>query len=510
MATAAAAKAPAKKAPAKSKPATSKKQTGATKARDYHVPRGAVYDAAKGDRAVAFFEKYLRHMKGRWAGQAFALEPWQADEIVRPLFGTVDGKTGLRWYREGLIGLPRKNGKSELAAGIALYMLVADGEYSAEVYSLAGDRKQASLVYKTAGDMVKASLFRQAVKVYRSVMEVPENGSTYRALSADADLQHGLNPHCAIIDEYHVHRDAEQYEAMRTGTAARLQPLTLVITTAGDRKEGACWDLYERGRSGSDPRMFFYWRGVKAGTDIRDLKAFKQANPASWVTLDFLRDQVASLPEPVFRRLHGNEWYEGGDQQWVPREAWEACIGDITFTADGPVVIGVDAASKRDTTAVCAVQRQPDGKLRSRTWLFAADEHSGFLDYGEVENLVRELASTYNVRRVAFDPFQFVRSAQILDNEGLPVETFPQNDTRMVPASQVLYDAIMQGTLVHDGSPELTEQVMAAGVAETVRGWRLSKRKAHRAIDATIALAIACQLAEWDAQLGDGPRVFII
>lgn len=495
----------AKKTPAKPR---------ATKTRNYspeNLPKGAAYDPARGDRAVAFFEKYLRHMKGRWAGQAFILEDWQRDEIIRPLFGTIDPKTGLRWYREALIGLPRKNGKSELAAGIALYMLVADGEYGAEVYSLAGDKKQASLVYKTAGDMVRASPFRSAVKVYRTVMEVGETGSLYRALSADADLQHGLNPHCGIIDEYHVHRNAEQYEAMRTGTAAREQPLIVTITTAGAERRGPAWELYERGRGGEDSRMFFVWYGVEAGVDIKNVKAFKKANPASWVTEDFLKDQMPpTLPEAVFRRLHGNEWYEGAELEWVPRDAWDACYGVPDLDPGAPVVIGVDAASRRDTTAVTACQRKPDGKMHVRTWLFEVDEGIGYLDYSIVENLIRELASTYDVRRVAFDPFQFVRSAQILDAEGLPVETFPQNDTRMVPASQVLYDAIMHGQLVHDGDPRVTDQVMAAAIYETARGWRLHKKKSGRAIDATISLAIACQLAEWEAQLGDGPRVFVI
>lgn len=515
MSTAASPKTPpAKKVAAKKTPvkkAAPKKNT-ATKARDYSakLPKGAIYDKAKGDRVVRFFEQYLRHMKGRWAGKPFILEEWQKD-IVQPLFGTVDAKTGLRWYVEALVGLPRKNGKSELAAGIALYMLVADGEYGAEVYSLAGDKKQASLVYKTAGDMVKASPFRSAVRVFRTVMEVGETGSLYRVLAADADLQHGLNPSAAIIDEYHIHRNSEQYEAMRTATAAREEPLIVTITTAGAERRGPCWDLYERGRKSDDPRLFFYWSGVPNGTDINDVKAFKRANPASWITEDFLRKQMPpSLPEPVYRRLHGNEWYEGSDVEWIPRESWEACVGDTKFEDNLPVVVGVDAASKRDTTAVCAIQRQPDGKLRARTWLFEVDEHVGYLDYGIVENLIREIASSYDVRRVAFDPFQFVRSAQILDNEGLSVETFPQNDARMVPASQVLYDAIMHGQLVHDGDPRVTDQVMAAGVMETARGWRLHKRKSTRSIDATIALAIAAQLAEWELQLGDGPRVFVI
>lgn len=501
-------KAPAKKAAAKKAPP--KKAVAPSLPQGFTLPKGSKFDEVKGERAVRFIESYLKHMKGRWAGQPFILEPWQRG-IIRAIFGTVELKTGLRWYREALIGLPRKCGKSELAAAVALYLLIADGEYGAEVYSLAGDKKQARLVYKTAGDMVKASAFRSAVRVYRSEMEVGETGGIYRALSAEADLQHGLNPHGAIIDEYHVHRDAEQYEAMRTGTAARLQPLILTITTAGAERKGAAWDLYERGRKGESPRMFFVWYGVESGTDINDIKAFKKANPATWVTEKFLKEQAPpTLPEPVFRRLHGNEWYEGHDVEWVPRDSWNACQGMPLLDPLRPIVIGVDAASKRDTTAVTAMQKQDDGKLHARTWLFEVDEAVGYLDYGIVEDHIRELAASYDVRRVAFDPFQFVRSAQILDSEGLPVETFPQNDTRMVPASQLLYDAIMHGQLVHDGDPRVTDQVMAAGVYETARGWRLHKKKSGRSIDATVSLAIACQLVEWEQQLGDGPRVFII
>lgn len=477
---------------------------------DLVLPVGADYDPARADRVVRFCSRYLKHMKGRWAGQAFDLEPWQEHDIIRPLFGTIDPATGRRWYREALIGVSRKNGKSELAAAIALYLLIADGEYGAEVYSLAGDRKQASLVYKTAADMAKGSPFRSAVRVYRSVMEVPETGAIYRALSADADLQHGLNPHGAIIDEYHVHRDAEQYEAMRTGTAARLQSLIVTITTAGAEKRGPLWDLYERAASGGDPRLFLYWKSVAPGTPLDDLDAFKEANPASWVTREFLADQRTSLPEPVFRRLHGNEWYEAGGTLWVPREAWDACSGEVQMDPERPTVIAVDAASKRDTTAVALVQRDDDGTFQTRVWIMQADPDVGYLDYEQVEQLIRDLAATYDVRRIGFDPYQMVPVAQRLDAEGLPVELFPQSHVRMVPASGLLYDAVMEKRLVHDGDPIVSEQVLAAGVREVPQGWRLDKRVRSRSIDAAIALAMAVQLAEWESSQSAAPRVIVL
>jgi phage terminase large subunit-like protein len=474
------------------------------------LPPGAEYDEARADRVVRFCARYLKHMKGRWAGQPFVLEPWQEHDIIRPLFGTIDPATGRRWYREALIGVSRKNGKSELAAAIALYLLIADDEFGAEVYSLAGDRKQASLVYKTAADMAKGSPFRSAVRVYRSVMEVPETSGIYRALSADADLQHGLNPHGAIIDEYHVHRDAEQYEAMRTGTAARLQSLIVTITTAGAEKRGPLWSLYERATSGQDPRLFLYWKAVKPGTSLDDLDAFKEANPASWVTREFLADQRASLPEPVFRRLHGNEWYEAGGTLWVPSAAWHACAGDVLIEPEKPAVIAVDAASKRDTTAVALVQRAEDNRFHTRVWLMRADDEVGYLDYEQVEALIRDLAATYDIRRIGFDPYQMVPVAQRLDAEGLPVELFPQSHVRMVPASGLLYDAIMEQRLVHDGDPEITEQVLSAGVREVPQGWRLDKRVRSRSIDAAIALAMGVQLAEWETSQSAAPRVLVI
>jgi phage terminase large subunit-like protein len=329
-------------------------------------------------------------------------------------------------------------------------------------------------------------------------------------MSADADLQHGLNPSCAIIDEYHVHRNAEQYEAMRTGMAARENPLTVTISTAGARREGALWNLYERAQAKDDPRLFSYWRGAPDGADIEDRKVWRAANPASWVSMDFLEDQYRSLPLPVFARLHLNSWYEGGDEGWVSRDQLIACHGTPTFTDDRPTVVAVDAASRRDTTAVIAVQIDDEGRYQRLCWHFQADEQMGYLDYGAVEALIRELSSTYMVTRVAFDPFQMVRSAQMLLSEGVPVEMFPQNDTRMVPASQLAYELIVESQLVMDACPICEAQIAGAGVVETVRGWRLHKLRSKGPIDAAIALVMALQLAEWEKDLAQGPRVIVV
>lgn len=475
----------------------------------------ATIDQARVDRVVKFGERYLRHMKGRWAGQPFKLEPWQRDEIIAPLFGTVDGK-GNRFYREAALFLPRKNGKSTITSLIALYCLLADEDdkYGAEVYSVAGSKAQAGIVFKSAADMVRSSpALRAACKVYRSVIEVPETGSIYRVLSSDwtGGLLQGLNVSCAIVDELaNSHRTADVLEAMKTATAARKSPLIVSITTSGPEKDGVGWDTYQRVKAKTDPRLFGYIREAPADCAVDDREAWRQANPASWVTQDFLEDQMRSLPEPVFRRLHLNQWIDlETAKSAIPPDSWHACAGTPIFDPDLPTVIGVDAASRRDTTAVALVQRDLEGRHHVRTWHFTAERQMGYLDYGAVEDLIRELCAAFPVTRIAFDPFQMVRTQQILAAEGIPAETFPQSDQRMVPACAMVYDAIMEGRLVHGSDPILTEQVLNAAIRETARGWRFEKRSSSGPIDGLVALTIGVQLAEWEANLGGGPQVFV-
>lgn len=467
--------------------------------------------AAPALRVERFFARHLRHMKARWAGEPFLLEKWQREEIIRPIFGTLDRK-GLRKYREALIGLPRKNGKSEIAAGIMLYGLFADGEFGSECYSLAGSRDQARLVFKVARDMVEASpLLRASSRIYKNAIEVPETNSVYRVLSADAGLQHGLNPHMAVVDEYHVHRNPDQYEAMVTGTAARLQPLILTITTAGFDRTTPAYALYERGRaSRRDPRFYFRWWEVPENAKLLDTRAWRRANPASWVTIPFLRDQYKRLPEPVFRQLHLNQWVDV-NERWLDLDVWAANDADPHIDPDRPVYIGVDSAPKHDTTAVVMVQRQDDGTYDVRTWVFRADRIMGYTDFVLIEDLLRQLCSTFVVERIVVDPYAMIRSMMMLAAEGLPIEDFPQSDARMVPASQNLYDLITEHRLRHGKDPELTDAVTNAGVMLTARGWRLHKLKSTRPIDAATALAQACYIAEQDAgTYSDGPNVIIV
>lgn len=466
--------------------------------------------AAGGERVARFFGRHLRHLKGRWAGEPFLLERWQQAEIVDPLFGTFD-KAGLRRYREALIGLPRKNGKSEIASGLALYLLVADGEFGAEVYSLAGSRAQARIVFGNARDMVLASpMLRAMCRVYRDAIEVGETASVYRVLSADSRLAHGYNPHAAIVDELHVHPNADLYQAMTTGTGARRQPLILSITTAGHQRATIAHQLYEKGRTAKDPRFFFRWWEAPAGCRLDDTKAWRKANPASWITIDFLRGQMRApgMHESVFRRLHLNQWV-GSERLWIPQDVWDANGGRPTLAPGDTVWVGVDAAPKRDTTAVVVDRRDADGvhHIVARVW--EADRQMGYLDFAEVEDFLRGLCFDYDVKRILVDPYVMMRSMVLLRDEGLPVEEFPQGDARMVPASQTLYDLALEGRLRHGNDLDMRRQAGNAAVRQTSRGWRLHKLKSSGTIDSIVALAMVAHTAEQDSSTGGAPSVWV-
>lgn len=457
-------------------------------------------------RVDRFFKMYLRHWEGEFAGSPFAFEPWER-ELVEPLFDTVD-RRGFRQYREALIGVPRGNGKSPLAAGLALYGLFADNEPGAQIFSLAASKPQAKIVFDTARTMVRASPTLDAMAdVYKDAIEVRETGSVYRVLSADDRLAHGYNPHLVTIDEVHVHRSRDLYIAMQSALHKRRQPLMIGITTAGFDRKSLCYELYERGIAGDDPRFFFRWWGAADGCKINDTKQWRRANPSPRITISRLRDQLRSMPASEFRRLHLNQWTTQEDT-WIDMELWDACAGAPAIPTDVPVYIAVDAAPKKDTTAVVVVHRDQEGVHHWRTYIFKADRRMGYLDFLEVEQLLRELCGTYDVRRILFDPFTMMRSMIELMNEGLPVEEYPQNDARMVPASQTLYDLVLERRLRHGGDPEVRSQAAAAAAYATSRGWRLHKLKSSKQIDSIVAGAMASHIAEQEANLSGESAVF--
>ena len=210
------------------------------------MAKGSHYDKASADYAVGFIE-CLCHTKGTWARKPFELIDWQ-EQIIRDIFGTLK-PNGYRQFNTAYIEIPKKQGKSELAAAVALLLTCGDGEERAEVYGCAADRQQASIVFNVAADMVRmCPALAKRVKILDSqkrLIYLP-TGSIYQVLSADVGNKHGFNTHGVVFDELHTQPNRKLFDVMTKGSGdARMQPLYFLITTAGNDTKSICYGKYK-------------------------------------------------------------------------------------------------------------------------------------------------------------------------------------------------------------------------------------------------------------------------
>ena len=326
------------------------------------------FDDEAASLAVDFFPEFLRHHKGEFGpspehplGQPFQLLTFQDLLIVRPLFGWKRVADGLRRFRKVFFAVPKGNGKSPLGAGLGLLLTFSDGENGAEVYCAAADREQAAIVFDTARIMVEASpdLAEQA-SVWRRAIEVPATHSYYRVLSADVRSKHGPNIHALIFDEFHAQATRELFEVLHRGTVKRRQPVTLMITTAGDDDETICaeeWDYARNVMSGSyvdDTYLpVIFEAGKKDRWDAEE--TWRKVNPGYGITVkaDAIRaEAVAARQEPRklndFLRYHLNRWVNQA-VAWIPIDQWDACDAPLPENlAKLQPQAGLDMAQKND------------------------------------------------------------------------------------------------------------------------------------------------------------------
>lgn len=459
---------------------------------------------ARAERVRRFGELHVRHMKDRWAGKPFVLEPFQWEHMILPVYGTLD-RAGRRKVKRALFMIPRWNGKSEIAALLHLYHMFAEPTYGGEQYAFATTKQQAAIIFDTAKRMINADpLLRSATKVYRTVIEVQETGCIFRALPFDADTSQGFHASFATGDEVHVMRNLDMVDSMVTGMVGREEGLFIAITTAGARPGGTLDRLIELWSD--DPAAYIYRQGAKPGDDPSDPAVWRAANPASWLTLPMLEAQYRALPLPTFMRLHLNLTPTTGDNaRAFNAKAWQLGADLPVIDPEAPCIVGVDAAPRRDKTAVVLDQRDAAGVHHVKAWGFEADPEAGLLDFDELKHLLRALHADYNVTRIVVDPAHLFAIMDELNREGLPVEDFPQTAGRMIPASMNLYDLVQLGRIRHGGDPFLTQHMLNAGVKEIPpSGWRLTKVGASENIDAAVALAMAAHIAEAEWALG-GP-----
>lgn len=331
------------------------------------------FDAAAADRACEFFPRFLVHSKGEWAGRPFELEKWQKEKIVRPIFGWKRVADGLRRYRVVYIEVPKKNGKTTLAAGLALLLLFCDDEPGAEIYSLAKDRAQAALVFDPASTMCRASPQLAArSEIYRREIFVPATGSYYRVLSADVPNKEGLNPHGILFDELHVQEDRELWDTVSSAQGARRQPLTVAITTAGFARKSFCGEMHDKalaildGRVQDDGFLPVVY-AIRKGEDWEDRKVWARVNPNLGVSVkrEFLEQKYHEAKESpafqnTFRRYYVNDWVHQVIR-WIVMKKWDACAGAIDYHAlaeslkGKPCYAALDLSTVTDLSALLLV-----------------------------------------------------------------------------------------------------------------------------------------------------------
>jgi len=458
--------------------------------------RGIKFSRNKAVRALNFFPVFCCHIKGELKGQPIVLEPWQAFIVVQTFGFFKKNKKGkwVRRFRWIYIEVARKNGKSTLISGIALYMLAFDGEGGAEVWCAAVDKDQAKIVWDAAAAMIELSpALREILKITRSknLVELPSNYSKFQPLSRDTKKMDGLNVHCGILDEVHAHPTREVFDLVKDGMSSRLQPLLAMITTAGVNKQGICYEqrkyvadvLSDESDTENDAYLGVVF-ALDEDDDPYDEEAWPKANPCLGVSkdLDALEQnaelaKVSGAARINFLIKDLNRWVDGGIR-WIEIAKWRACQGDFPPEVyDLPCWLGVDLSIKGDVTALVKLFRgdgvwyvETEFYYPKESLAFLPDEHKplfkkwadeghlnimpGYMiDLDKIEERIVELYSSLNIIEVCVDPWKAhqlnFRLAQ-QDIDALEVGQTVKNFTEVIETIDGFIDSKL---IVHDGNP---------------------------------------------------------
>lgn len=502
---------------------------------------GAVFDPDRVDRVIKAFS-LLRHTQGQWAGQPLRPDPWQVAYILAPVFGWVrwddDADAYVRIVRELYVDVPRKNGKSTLAGGLAIYMTCADGEGGAQVITAATTKEQAGFVFEPVKKLAEAApALKRHVKPLKGIILHPKSGSYFKPISSVAGAQHGANIHCAIIDELHEHKTPELVETIETGTGSRRQPLVAIITTADSGKRESVYDRKRQrieklarrvfqapsvygvvwaAEREDDPHVEETWRKANPGYGVSPTRAYLQAKS------DEAKQSPADLAK--FLRLHlGRRTKQ--ETKFLTLESWNRNAGmvDEVKLAGREAYGGLDLASTSDLSALC--------------WLFPDDDRGGFdaiwrlwtpednvealdqrtagaasvwvrqgllvatpgnvADYDYIRLQIDRDMDAFDVRSIGFDPWNATPLTNKLVEDGAPMVKVRQGFITMSPPLKELQRLLLKGTpdkplFRHGGNDAVTWMVDNLSVAMDPAGnVKPDKARSAEKIDAVSAAVTA-------------------
>ena len=491
------------------------------------------YDKAKADRAVKFIEN-LCHTKGKWAGKRFWLLPWQ-EQLIRDIFGIVK-PDGYRQFRTAFVEICKKVGKSELAAAVALYLLYADNEPSAEVYGAAADRQQASIVFDVARQMVEMSpaLLKRS-KLMTATKRIVNYGNSgyYQVLSAEVGGKHGFSVSGLVFDEIHTQPNRQLYDVLTKGSSdARQNPLHFIITTAGTDRHSIAYELHTKavdileGRR-VDPTFYPVVYGLKDDEDWEDEANWYKVNPSLGYTVDIerLRDAYREAKqnpadEVTFKWLRLNMWVSS-TVAWIPDAIFMKGNEEIDLAAlEGRDCYGgLDLSSTGDITALVLMfpPRDEDEKyillpffwvpeetipqrVKAASVPYDTWERQGYLlstegnviHYDFIEKFINDLAEKYHICEIAVDRWNATQMIQNLEGDGFTMVPFGQGFASMSGPTKDFYRLLMEGQIIHGGYPVL--RWMAGNVVvdtDPAGNIKVTKAKSKEKIDGIVAAIMA-------------------
>ena len=511
------------------RPSKSRKKTRASSLPDYWFDRQAA------NRACEFFDRYIVHIKGEMAGRPFHLERWQR-RIVRRLFGWKRRSNGFRRYRTVFVEVPRGNGKSTLAAGVALYLLFSDGEPGAEVYSAAADRDQAAIVFEEQGKkMVEASpALRKRCDIFKRSIVVPPTNSSFKVLSSDVPTKHGFNVHGCIFDELHAQPNRYLFDVLKTGMGKRRQPVMFIITTAGEAGPSIWAEQHEYAEkilAGSirDDTWLPVIYAANREDDWTSEKVWKRVNPNYGISVnpDFVRQECREAQEKpayenTFKRLQLNI---RTDQvvKWMSLHTWDACAGpvDPEELAGQVCFAGMDLANNDDLASFVLVF-PPDGderpvfsvlpffwvpedniakrvrrdRVHYDVWVkqgFLNATPGNIIDYDAIRLRIKELGQLFSIQEIAFDPWNATQIAnQLGEQDGFQMVQFRQGFQSMSAPTKELERLVLGKLIAHAGHPvlrwNLGNMVVKVDPAKNIKP---DKGKAREKIDGIVATIMA-------------------
>lgn len=496
--------------------------------------RGLYFDPTAAQHVIDFFG-FLRHSKGEWAGRVVELEPWQ-QAILWILFGWYR-KDGTRRFRACHLDVARKNGKSTVAAGVGLYLMVADGEPGAEVYSAATKREQARITHSEAQRMVKASpTLRKRIVSVRDNLHIRDTATKFEPLGRDSDTMDGLNVHAAIVDELHAHRNNEVWSVLETATGSRRQPLMFGITTAGFNQASFCFEQRDYAikvleEIVQDDAFFACIFTLDEGDDWTDERTWCKANPNLGVSvkLDDLRDKAQRArtlksQQAQFLTKHLNMWVNAAGA-WVHPDKWKACGGafDEEELAGRPCYGGLDLSNTLDITAWVLIfppwgnddkyralcrfwvpedsieERARNDRVPYDVWVkegYIEKTPGAVVDYEFIYAQIGKDAERFDIKEIGYDRWGAAEVYLRLGKEEMEMIQVGQGFASMSPPMKKLEELITSGGLAHGDNPVLTWMAHnVVALADPAGNIKPDKKKSREKVDGVVALIMALDRA---------------